>query len=194
MTPLADVAQALASIDRSMRAGEAVVGVPELRHAVHLLHQDPSEITLVGAMSDSAWHGATTAAVVLRVASSIGVRTGSCVTAGLAACMHHLGPQHPESELPLHQSIFSLVPEGGQICAALAAMHDPGHPLFLLVRGACLLVEASAPEPGLALPWPDALSRVSAALRPEVVQMFAHAFASSGFPPPARDPVNAPRR
>ena len=194
MTPLADVAQALASIDRTMRAGEAVVGVPELRHAVHLLHQDPSEITLVGAMADSAWHSATTAAVVLRVASSIGVRTGSCVTAGLAACMHHLGPQHPETELPLHQSIFSLVPEGGQICAALAAMHDPGHPLFLLVRGACLLVEASAPEPGLALPWPDALSRISAALRPEVVQVFAHAFASSGFPPPARDPINSPRR
>jgi hypothetical protein len=193
MTPLADVAQAIASIESTMRAGEAVVGVPELRHAVHLLHQDPSEITLVGAMADSAWHSATTAAVVLRVAGSLGVRTGSCVTAGLAACLHALGPQHPESELPLHQSIFSLVPEGGQICGALAAMHDPGHPLFLLVRGACLVVEASAPEPGLALPWPDALSRVAAALRPEVVQLFAHAFAT-GFPPPARDPVNAPHR
>jgi hypothetical protein len=193
MTPLADVAQALASIDRTMRAGEAVVGVPELRHAVHLLHQDPSEITLVGAMADPPWHGATTAAVTLRVASSLGIKTGACVTAGLAACLHILGPQHPETELPLHQSIFGLVPEGGQICAALAAIHDPGHPLFLLVRGACLVVEASAPEPGLALPWPDALSRVAAALRPEVVQLFAHAFAT-GFPPPARDPVNAPRR
>jgi hypothetical protein len=193
MTPLADVAQALASIERTMREGEAVVGVPELRHAIHLLHQDPSEITLVGAMSDSAWHGATTAAVVLRVASSLGVRTGACVTAGLAACLHGLGPQHPESELPLHQSILSLVPEGGQICGALAAMHDPGHPLFLLVRGACLVIESSAPEPGLALPWPDSLSRVAAALRPEVVQLFAHAFAT-GFPPPARDAVNSPRR
>jgi len=118
---------------------------------------------------------------------------GACVTAGLAACLHSLGPQHPESELPLHQSIFGLVPEGGQICGALAAMHDPGHPLFLLVRGACLLVEASAPEPGLALPWPDGLSRVAAALRPEVVQLLAHAFAT-GFPPPARDAVNAPHR
>ena len=59
MTPLADVAQAIASIERTMRAGEPVVGVPELRHAVHLLHQDPSEVTLVGAMADSAWHSAT---------------------------------------------------------------------------------------------------------------------------------------
>jgi hypothetical protein len=183
VTPLADVAQALASIERTMREGEAVVGVPELRHALHLLHQEPGELTLLGAMSDAAWHGATTAAVVLRVASALGVHTGSCVTAGLAAALHALGPQHPESELPLHQSIHLLVPEGGPVCGALAAMHDPGHPLFLLVRGACLVVEASAPEPGLDLPWPDALARVTPALRPEVVQLFAHVFAN-GFPTP----------
>ncbi len=192
MTPLADVAQALASIDRTMRLGEPVVGVPELRHALHLLHQDPTELTLFGAMSDLAWHGATTAAVVLLVGRSLGVRTGSCVTAGLAAALHVLGPQHPESELPLHQSIHSLVPEGGPVCGALAAMHDPGHPLFLLVRGACLVVEASAPEPGLGLGWPDALARVAPALRPEVVQLFSHAFAK-GFPPPQENPSPSPR-
>jgi hypothetical protein len=183
MTALADVAQALGAIERTMREGEAVVGVPELRHALHVLYQQPGELTLAGAMSDAAWHGATTAAVVLRVASSLGVRTASCVTAGLAAALHVLGPQHPESELPLHQSIFTLVMEGGPVCGALAAMHDPGHPLFLLVRGACLVVEASAPEPGLALGWPDSLARVAPALRPEVVQLFANTFAT-GFPPP----------
>lgn len=176
MKALGEAARALAAIRGSLGARQTAIGVPQLHHALHLMRQEKGEIPLDRVMADLAWHGAATAALVLSIADGLNVPVRASVTAGMAAALHAMGPLHPSAAIPLHQALRSLADDGVGVCGAMASIHDPQHPLYALAQGACLALEASAPSPGLMLPWSEAQARIAAVARREVVQLLGHAF------------------